>query len=64
MAFVYTMEDKVIFHIRDESSGDVVKAECYIERGDSEGLRRLIHQHMFPNKTDKDFEDSFQLIMR
>lgn len=64
MAFVCTMEDKVIFHVRDESSGDMVKAECYVERGNSKVLRQLIHQYMFPNKTDKDFEESFQLIMR
>ena len=64
MAFVYKMEDKVTLHIRDESSGEIIRQECYIERGDSEALRQFIHQHMFPNKTDKDFEDSFQLIMR
>ena len=53
--------DLVTFHVRD-TSGNIQKYSEYIGRGDSENLRYYIHMYMFPNKSKKDFNQSFRNI--
>ena len=53
--------DLVIFHVRG-NEGNIKKYSEYIARGDGEKLRYYIRLYMFPNKSKKDFDQSFRNI--